>query len=152
MTNKTSLRDIYNGKTGPVPEKIVSKAEELFKYLTETSTERYLLHGDLHHDNVLSSKRDVWLAIDPMGVVGERAFETAAVLRNPQSKLLKYSNPKDVLSKRIQILSEELEIDDKRIRQWGIAQTVLSAIWKLEDHGTDWEYCIKVAEILDSIR
>ena len=30
-----------------------------------------MLHGDLHHDNVLRARREPWLAIDPHGVVGD---------------------------------------------------------------------------------
>ncbi|MGG6708099.1 UNVERIFIED_CONTAM: hypothetical protein ITH57_25600, partial [Salmonella enterica subsp. enterica serovar Weltevreden] len=31
------------------------------------------LHGDLHHDNIMSSSRG-WLVIDPVGLVGEAGF------------------------------------------------------------------------------
>ena len=30
-----------------------------------------MLHGDLHHDNVLTADREPWLAIDPHGVLGD---------------------------------------------------------------------------------
>lgn len=146
------LRTKYHGKTGPLPEKIISAGEELYKHLIRTSSEAFILHGDLHHDNVLSAKREPYLAIDPQSVIGEKAHETAAMLRNPQSKLHKFKNPKQVLLTRIAILSEELDINRERIRQWGIAQTILSAVWKLEDGGTDWNYCIKIAELLLSIK
>ncbi|MGA2952618.1 MAG: aminoglycoside phosphotransferase family protein, partial [Caulobacteraceae bacterium] len=36
-----------------------------------------VLHGDLHHDNVLDDGRGGWRAIDPKGLIGERAFEYA---------------------------------------------------------------------------
>lgn len=147
----TRLRKTFNGKTGPLPEAIVTEGEELFRHLLDTSTESYVLHSDLHHDNVLSSDREGYLAIDPHGVVGERVHETAAMLRNPQQKLHSFDNPKKVLSRRIAILSEELGFAKERIRQWGVAQTVLSAIWKLEDGGTDWNYCITTAEWLSSL-
>lgn len=142
------LKKKFNGTTGPMPEKIIREAEELYKYLIETSTEKLLLHGDLHHDNILSSAQRGWLAIDPDAVVGERAHETAAMLRNPWLKLKNTSDLEDVLSKRIAILSEELEIDPDRIRQWGIAQNVLSAIWTIEDGGKDWNHPLRIAQTL----
>jgi len=40
-----------------------------------------VLHGDLHHFNILSSG-DRWLAIDPKGIIGEPEFEPAAYLEN----------------------------------------------------------------------
>lgn len=150
----TRLRKTFNGQTGPLPEKIVSDGESLYKHLLETSTEPYLLHGDFHHDNVLSATREPYLAIDPHGVVGERAFDTATMLRNPKHFFKNNPDPKKILSRRIAILSEELGIDKERIKQWGIAQNVLSAIWTLEDHGVDgdWKTSISIADALSTLQ
>ena len=40
------------------------------------------LHGDLHHDNILSGQRG-WLAIDPKGVIGDPGFDAANMFYNP---------------------------------------------------------------------
>jgi streptomycin 6-kinase len=146
------LKAQFEGKTGPIPEKLFTEAEELYQHLIDTSTETYLLHGDLHHDNVLSSHREPYLAIDPQGVIGERAHEAGAMLRNPQKKLHEFPDLKAVLERRIAILSDELGIDRERIRQWGVAQTVLSAIWKVEDKGADVHYCVTTAETLSELK
>jgi len=42
-----------------------------------------LLHGDLHHDNVLFDSRRGGLAIDPKGVIGELKYEIGAALETP---------------------------------------------------------------------
>ena len=41
-----------------------------------------LVHGDLHHHNVLRSKRG-WLAIDPKPMLGEPEYDVASFLWNP---------------------------------------------------------------------
>ena len=41
-----------------------------------------VLHGDLHHDNVLRHG-DGWVVIDPHGYVGDAAVEPATMLYNP---------------------------------------------------------------------
>jgi len=41
------------------------------------------LHGDLHFENIVSSPRG-WLAIDPHGYLGNRAFEYANYFYNPR--------------------------------------------------------------------
>lgn len=146
------LRSKFNGGTGLIPEKLFSEGEELYRHLIDTSTENFLLHGDLHHDNVLSATRAPYLAIDPQGVIGERAHEAGAMLRNPQKKLHTSPNMKAILERRIALLSDELGIDRERIRQWGVAQTVLSAIWKLEDGGVDVHYCVKTAKTLSALK
>ena len=44
--------------------------------------EQYLLHGDLHHDNILSAGNGQWKAIDPQGVIGSRVFESGRFIQN----------------------------------------------------------------------
>ena len=145
------LRLQYHGTGGPLPSYLVEKAEKLFKELIASSAEPVLVHGDLHHDNVLSSARAGWLAIDPKGIAAEPAYETAALLRNPISKLQQHSDLEQILLRRILVLSEALQIDPHRIHQWGLAQTVLSAVWSAADEGRGWEHAIRVAEALDII-
>lgn len=144
-------RKTFTGTDGPLPSKLVNRAENLFEELISSISSTVLAHGDLHHANVLSATREPWLAIDPKGVIAEPAYETAAMLRNPVSSILKKANLKAVLSKRITLLSQELEIEPIRILKWGIAQTVLSAVWSVEDHGKGWEDAIVIAEILNEI-
>jgi streptomycin 6-kinase len=145
------LRRRFNGTAGPLPSYLLDKTEELFRELIHSMSGPVLIHGDLHHGNVLSAGREPWLAIDPKGVVAEPAYETAAMLRNPQSVLSKKTDPGRILRRRIVILSEQLGIDPQRVQKWGISQTVLSAIWSIEDHGRGWEYQIEIAKILDQI-
>ena len=60
----------YPGDT-PFPRRLVVRAAGLLEELSASATDRVLLHGDLHHDNVLRAQREPWLAIDPHGVVGD---------------------------------------------------------------------------------
>ena len=114
--------------------------------------EPMLLHGDLHHDNILSAERQPWLAIDPKGIVGEPAYEVGALLRNPWSVLLDMPQPGRILARRVDQLAEELGFDRARIVGWGIAQAVLSAWWCLEDHYPGWEFSIGCAELLAELQ
>lgn len=86
------LRTQFHGQTGPLPPKLVEKAERLFEELLASMDTPVLLHGDLHHENILaarlSSSHTNWLAIDPKGVWGEPAYEPGAWLRNPISRIL----------------------------------------------------------------
>ena len=65
-----------------LPEELVKKALEKYKNLIESQKELYLLHSDLHHDNILSSDRG-WLAIDPRGLIGEREFKAGVFIIDP---------------------------------------------------------------------
>lgn len=145
------VQEWYKGTTGPLPAHITLKAQEYFKELASTQDTPVLVHGDLHHDNVLSSHRDGWIAIDPKGILAEPCYEVAAMIRNPYEKLKNIPNLEPLLEKRIQILSEELGFDRKRIQKWCIAQSVLSAVWSMEGV-KGWEHGIRVAEALDRIK
>jgi streptomycin 6-kinase len=119
-------------KEGPLPIQLVKRADELFQELIETSDTPVLVHGDLHHDNILSSRRDHWLAIDPKGIAAEPAYEVAAMIRNPYEKLRHISNLEPLLRRRILLLSDILEIEHVRLYKWCLVQTVLSAVWNIE--------------------
>ncbi len=77
------LREEFDGGCGPFPRRLVEQAETLFAELLPSEATPVLLHGDLHHYNILSAGEDKWLAIDPKGVLGEPAYEVGALMRNP---------------------------------------------------------------------
>jgi streptomycin 6-kinase len=139
------LRARFGGGTGPLPAAWVETAERLFAELIASAEEPILLHGDLHHGNILAAQREPWLAIDPKGLVGDPGFEVGAFLAN---EILEKPKPARVMARRVDQLSEALGIDRARLRAWGIAFMVLSAWWSVEDHGHGWEGAIACAEML----
>lgn len=144
------LRRSFGGGTGPMPAALVERAEAFFAELLASQGEPALLHGDLHHYNVLAARREPWLAIDPKGVVGEPAYDTAALLHNPV-ETLRTPRPGKVLERRVDLLSKELGLDRERVRGWGFAQAVLAAYWGLEDSGRVWNEALVFAELLSAI-
>jgi streptomycin 6-kinase len=139
------LRAEFEDGTGPFPRRMVEMAETLFAELLASMDELVLLHGDLHHWNILSAGRQPWLAIDPKGIVGEPAYEIGAWLRNPELM------SRQVQARRVDQFSAELGFDRERILGWGVAQAVLSGWWSYEDHGYGWEPAVAEAEILASL-
>ncbi|MCA9936761.1 MAG: phosphotransferase [Ardenticatenaceae bacterium] len=141
------LRERFDGRTGPFDAQLIETAESLFADLLASSAEPVLLHGDLHHDNILAAG-DGWLAIDPKGVIGEPAYEVGALLRNFWRGGETTAEIRRMLARRIAIFSEMLGFDRQRLAAWGAAQAVLSAWWSYEDHGHGWEWGTAVAEAL----
>ncbi len=142
------LREEFGGGTGPFDRKVVETAESLFTALLASSGQPVLLHGDLHHYNILSSG-DGWRVIDPKGVAGEPAYEVGALLRNPFT-IFAEPELKRITARRLDILAETLALDRERLRQWSLAQAVLSAWWSYEDGGdpADWEPTMWLAGVL----
>lgn len=139
------LRRAFADGVGPFPVDLVALAETLFDELLADSAEAVLLHGDLHHDNILAAQRAPWLAIDPQGVIGEPAYEVGALLRNPFPWLWAEARPIALLRRRLHILGSELGFDWARLAAWGVAQAVLSAWWAYEDHDSDWQGQLRLA-------
>ena len=139
--------DLPSG-TGPLPDDHVLNAASLAKELL-LSPQKTLLHGDLHHLNILQGENESWVAVDPKGVIGEKSFEVGALLLNPVPDLVRWPDLKAVQKKRLLILAEELNLEQDRLTAWSYVRAVLSAVWSVEDGG-DWTYWIHIAEILRS--
>ncbi|WDR02409.1 aminoglycoside phosphotransferase family protein [Devosia algicola] len=87
------------------------------------------LHGDLHHDNVLSSSRG-WLAIDPKGLLGDPAYEVANMFRNPADMQKLAADPRRVAD-LADAFSARLGFNRKRVLGFAAAHSALSACWNM---------------------
>lgn len=138
------LKNIY-----PLPASLVDRARKIAQEQIDSMGKPMLLHGDLHHENILSAKRRPWLAIDPKGVVGEREYEVGAFLRNPIPEIVTQMNTKKILLRRLDQFSDLLGFDRQKIQAWAFAQAVLAAFWAYEDTTDDtWKAFVACAEIL----
>jgi streptomycin 6-kinase len=115
-----------------LPPSLVERGAQLYAELSASQQVRRLLHGDLHHDNILFDQRRGWVAIDPKGVLGESEYEIGAALRNPTLDTRLYADTSR-LERRIDIIASDLGLDKKRITGWCFAQAVLSSVWAVED-------------------
>jgi streptomycin 6-kinase len=104
--------------------------------------EAVVLHGDVHHDNVLDGGVRGWLVIDPKGLVGERGFEYANLFRNPD---LTIALAPGQMQRRAQIVAQEADLDGRRLLDWVVAYAGLGAAWSLED-GDDPRPGLAIAE------
>ncbi|WP_315836809.1 aminoglycoside phosphotransferase family protein [Bradyrhizobium prioriisuperbiae] len=106
-----------------------------------------VLHGDIHHDNVLDFGERGWFAIDPKRLIGERGFDYANIFSNPD--LSDPSRPVATLpgcfQRRLEIVTARSGLERRRLLQWIIAWSGLSAAWFLED-GNDPDIDFHVAE------
>jgi len=98
--------------------------------LLDAPREIVLLHGDIHHRNVLDFGPAGWLAIDPWGFQGERAYDYANILRNPG--LERVVEPGRFDRGRAQI-AERAGLEPERLLCWIYAHAGLAAAWELAD-------------------
>lgn len=98
--------------------------------LLSTSRDEVILHGDMHHENVLHFGDRGWLAIDPKGLTGERGYDYANIFRNPDQETALTPGR---LEARLQQVSAEAQLDPERLLRWIAAHAALSAAWSMAD-------------------
>jgi len=129
------------------PRYAVKKAQNFYEELS--SANKFLLHGDFHHENILSATREEFLAIDPKGIVGAIGYEIAVFLNN---HLWWLSDEPDLwknLDAAVRRFSEAAEIEMRDLRRWAFVQMVLSAWWTFEENGENWQNDLALADIWD---
>uniref|UniRef100_UPI001F3A4BBB aminoglycoside phosphotransferase family protein n=1 Tax=Falsiroseomonas oryziterrae TaxID=2911368 RepID=UPI001F3A4BBB len=112
---------------GVLPAPILDHAGGLLRDLVASAAPSRLLHGDLHHANILRDGEG-WVAVDPKGLLGEPAAEAACLLRNPADPVLLTR-----AARRAAILAETAGLAHDRVLAWGYAGAVIAACWAIED-------------------
>ncbi len=132
-----------------IPNVYLKKARKLRDQLLKTADANVLLHGDLHHDNILQNG-ETWVVIDPKGVIGEPAYEVAAFIRNPIPELLNHADVPNIILNRITYFAKIIQLPSQRILDLCFVQAVLAWAWALED-GCDMSYFEQLAKIFDTM-
>lgn len=103
-----------------------------------------LLHGDIHHRNVLNGGDRGWLAIDPKGLVGERGFDFANLFHNPDDAV---ATAPGRVARQADVIAEAAGIPRSRVLRWALAYSGLSATWNMRI-GRDAGPPLRVAELV----
>jgi streptomycin 6-kinase len=113
---------------GVLPRRFVEQGRRLAAELaSDPEVDAWLLHTDLHYENVLRGEREPWLAIDPKPTAGDRAFEIAPALWNRADELGTGSSVRWNLRRRLAIVCQHGEIDEARAKAWTIVREVDNA-------------------------
>ncbi|VVC75628.1 hypothetical protein AQUSIP_09180 [Aquicella siphonis] len=140
------LKVIDTMKSGSVQEHLLQKAIILKNELLRSMGQQYVLHGDLHHDNILDNTEE-WIAIDPKGIIGDAEFEAAAFDFIHASEMQNENHVRNLFMTRTSLLAQKANLNPHRLRQWTFVRLVLSAAWSLEDD-CDPGWAIRMAEML----
>ncbi len=95
--------------------------------------QQVLLHGDLHHWNILQAGAHEWRAIDPHGVVGPAAVGPARFIQNEFSLVDEAAWPA-MLTTMTSIFADVLGETPRSIATAAFIDMVLSLCWSFEDH------------------
>jgi streptomycin 6-kinase len=132
---------------GPISKEMLLDAFDIFREINRTQSTKYLLHGDLHHYNILNAGENSWKIIDPKGLIGEREYDIIQFLLNN----LEGKDIFTTLENRIDLLVKELNLNKERVLLWGYSHAVLSTCWSLEDEGTYNEYFFQAINVFKDL-
>jgi streptomycin 6-kinase len=122
---------------------LLSLAAATARELLDEPRDVVVLHGDIHHGNILDFGPRGWLAIDPKHLIGERAFDFVNILRNPDAQVALAPGR---FSRQVAVVADAAGLDRARLLKWTLAFTGLSAAWILGD-GDQPELDLAVAEL-----
>jgi streptomycin 6-kinase len=95
---------------------LVREGLGLFRELHQTAPAEVLLATDLHAGNVLRSRREPWLVIDPKPFIGDPAYDATQHLFNCTERLR--ADPEGMIRRIADLLGVEYE----RVRLWTFAR------------------------------
>ena len=108
----------------PWSRALVDEAVGHCRELGSSQPELVVCHQDFHGGNLLGATREPWLTIDPKPLVGERAFDTASLVRDRRSDLLADPQRARRMRRRLDQISSELGLERERVRGWGVAHAL----------------------------
>lgn len=128
------------------PANYIQKAIEIFD--GTNGTQYRLLHGDFHHENILSNGSETFLVIDPKGLIGDPRYDIAVFLNNHRDWLRSEPQLRSALGHAVNRFADEFGFSSSSIREWAFAQKVLGAYWTCAE-GHSWREQLASADIWD---
>ena len=119
------------GAASAVTEKM-RRAYEIGEELFEKYRERVLLHGDLHHDNILLCGKGTYKVIDPKGVIGPAIFDLPRFIMNELDTDAEKSGAEHIRDV-IERLSRALEYERADVGKLYFMEVILGNVWCLQD-------------------
>lgn len=129
---KNSLRHIAASKVTDelLPPRLVQALEHTVADL-EALRRPVVLHGDLHHENILRGN-DGWLAIDPKGLTGDPALEIGRYCGNRLYRAKAAGGYGALTDRRVELFARELGEPPVRMRAAVAVDLIMCMGWELE--------------------
>ncbi|GAA0613017.1 aminoglycoside phosphotransferase family protein [Paenochrobactrum glaciei] len=132
------------------PDSFYVEAATMAERLLGNQQNLRVLHGDIHHENIMLSKRG-WLVIDPKGLYGDMAFDVANMFSNPLHQTDLTADPKRIAN-MAECFAKALKQSPRHILDYAMIYGALSASWHAEDgnDADEAEELMVASAILDS--
>lgn len=108
------------------------RAREFCKEMFAKYPERVLLHGDLHHDNLLSRADGSYAMIDSKGIIGPAIMDLPRFILNELDTDHACSD-REHIQEAIRLMGRQTGYPEEDIRKLFFMETVMGNIWCAED-------------------
>jgi streptomycin 6-kinase len=117
----------------------MKKAKDICSSVSTLYSQKMLLHGDFHHDNILLGNDGEYIMIDPKGVIGDPVFDVPRFILNEFGDEITtelYKKINDIIC----ILEKNLNIPSDILKQCLYVETAMGICWSVKDGSTPEEY------------
>lgn len=117
----------------------MKKVNDICLSVSTIYSQKKLLHGDFHHDNILLGFDGEYIIIDPKGVIGDPVFDVPRFILNEFDDELTddtYRKIKHIIT----IFEKKLNIPSHILKQCLYVETVMGICWCVEDGSGPEEY------------
>ena len=139
-------------RDAPIPrrmrEQCVSLARDL---VADPASVGRIIHGDLHHHNVLAADREPWLVIDPKPMSGDPHYEPAPMLWNQWDAIVA-GDVRTNLRRRFHTIIDMAGLDEDRARDWVVVRMVHNMSWAVIDGDPDEDYLTMCVTIIKAVQ
>lgn len=115
-------------------------AERMLADINQKYSRNLLLHGDLHHENILKNENGSYTVIDPKGVIGDPVFDLSRFILDEFRDDLT-SEPKDVIIDFVQKLGDSVGIPCEILLRCLYIETVIWLFREELANGESLEEC-----------
>ena len=136
----------------PIPRRLGEQCVSLARDLVaDPASIGRIIHGDLHHHNVLAADREPWLVIDPKPMSGDPHYEVAPMLWNRWDDIAA-GDARVNLRRRFHTIVDAAGLDEDRARDWVVVRMVHNMSWAVIDGDLDEDYLTMCITIIKAVQ
>ena len=117
----------------------IPRVESMMGILMAPDEPQILLHGDLHHWNILSDADRGWMAIDPKGVIGASCLDVGRFINNAMGFGETAAEKRKILLEAVTVFSGVLRENEERIFAGAFCDKIMGSSWGLQQEPDEHE-------------
>ena len=117
----------------------IPRVESMMGILTAQDEPQILLHGDLHHWNILSDADRGWMAIDPKGVIGASCLDVGRFINNAMGFGETAAAKREILLEAVRVFSDVLGENEERMFAGAFCDKIMGSSWGLKQKPDEHE-------------